>query len=137
MVVLTNGSPGGDEVIREARETAFRGYLSLEDPEPEPVQVDADELAEYAGTYGGAMFEAELRIEDGTLVEYMTSKGGFPKKDSPPQPAPPPTPLTFYDRDRVFVAEGVFKGARCEFMRDENGRVAWYRDSGRVLRRIT
>lgn len=81
------------------------------------------------------MVDVELRIEDGALVEHVTYKGGFPEKDSPPWPSPPPFPLTFYERDRVFVAEGMFKGSRSEFLRDRNRRVAWYRDGGRVLRR--
>jgi CubicO group peptidase (beta-lactamase class C family) len=135
VVAFVNGTPGGGEVLREAGKAAFRSYLGIEEPEPEPRELGADELAEYAGSYESAMADVELRIEDGTLVEHLRNKGGFPRKDSPPQPSPPPVPLAFYERDRVFVPEGMFKGSRSEFLRDPEGRVAWYRDGGRVLRR--
>jgi hypothetical protein len=74
-------------------------------------------------------------VEDGRLVQHDRPRGGFPRKDSPPQPPPPPSPLAFYEPDRVYVTEGMFKGARSEFLRDSDGRLAWYRAAGRVLRR--
>jgi hypothetical protein len=69
-------------------------------------------------------------------AEHETPRGGFPRKDSSPRPPPPPSPLAFYEPDCVFVPEGMFKGLRSEFLRDGDGRVAWYRAGGRVHRRV-
>jgi CubicO group peptidase (beta-lactamase class C family) len=135
VVAFANALPGAGEVIREMTRPALAGYLGLEEPDPQPIDLSPDDLAEYAGLFSSAMVDVEIRIEDGRLVEHDTPRGGFPRKDSPPQPAPPPSPLAFYEPDRVFVTEGMLKGVRSEFLRDSDGRVAWYRAAGRVLRR--
>jgi CubicO group peptidase (beta-lactamase class C family) len=134
-VVLANGTPGAGEVIRDTMKAAFRSYLGVEDPEPEFLDLTPEELGEYEGVFGSAMVDIELRVEDGTLIEHEIPRGGFPRKDSPPRPPPPPSPLAFYESDRAYVPEGPFRGTRSEFLRDSNGRIAWYRAGGRVLRR--
>jgi CubicO group peptidase (beta-lactamase class C family) len=136
VVAFANGVPGGGELIGSAMKVALRTYLDLEEPEPEPLDLDSAELIEYVGVFSSAMVDVELRVENGRLVEHETPRGGFPRKDSPARPPPPPSPLAFYERDRVYVPEGPFKGSRSEFLRDSNGRVAWYRAGGRVLRRV-
>jgi CubicO group peptidase (beta-lactamase class C family) len=136
VVVFANGTPAGGDLIRETTKHAFRSFLGIEEPEPQAIELRADELAEYEGRYESAMVSIDLRVEDGRLVEHETPKGGFPRKDSPPRPALPPTALAFEERDRVFVPEGMFKGTRAEFLRDAHGSVAWYRAGGRVLRRV-
>jgi CubicO group peptidase (beta-lactamase class C family) len=135
VVVLGNGSPGGGELTREVATLAFRSYLDLEEPDAEPIDLTAGDLAEYEGRYSSAMVDVDLRVEDGRLVEYETPRGGFPRKDSPPRPPPPPTPLAFYERDRAYVPEGMLKGVRSDFLRDGDGRVVRYRAGGRVLER--
>jgi CubicO group peptidase (beta-lactamase class C family) len=136
LAALVNGLPGAAQVIRDVTNRALRSYLDLEDPEPEPLDIAVDDLADYAGVFGAAMGDVELRVEDGRLVQHETPKGGFPRKDSPPRPALPPSPLAFYEIDRAYVTEGMLKGARSDFLRDESGGVAWYRVGGRVLRRL-
>jgi CubicO group peptidase (beta-lactamase class C family) len=136
VVAFANGTPGAGELIRDAIKLAFRSYLGLEQPEPETVDLTPEELSEYAGVFSSAMVEIELRVEDGRLVEHATPRGGFPRKDSPPRPPPPPSPLAFYAPDCVYVPEGMFKGLRSEFLRDGDGRVAWYRAGGRMHRRV-
>jgi hypothetical protein len=89
-------------------------------------------LAEYAGRYTNPFADADLRVEAGRLVEHTTFKAGFPTKDSPPLPPAPPASLAFYDTDRVFVPEGPFKGGRGDFVRDGEGRIAWFRAGGRL-----
>jgi CubicO group peptidase (beta-lactamase class C family) len=133
VAVCANGTPGGFELIQETRAAAFRSYLGIEQPEPAPLQLTEDELSEYAGRFSSAMADVEIRVGNGGLVEHETPRGGFPRKDSPPRPSPPPSPLAFYDRDRAVVTEGMFKGTRSEFLRDREGRIAWYRAGGRVL----
>jgi CubicO group peptidase (beta-lactamase class C family) len=132
LAVLTNHSPAGNALMRELSRLALRLYLGVDERDPEPIEVAPDELAAYAGVYANLWAEIELRVEDGRLVEHTTFKAGFPTKDTPPLPPPPPAPLAFYDRDRVVVTEGAFKGSYGDFVRDGDGRIAWFRSGGRL-----
>jgi CubicO group peptidase (beta-lactamase class C family) len=132
LAILTNHSPGGSELIRELSRLAWRLYLGVDERDPEPLELVPEQLAEYAGLYANPFADADLRIEDGRLVEHTRFKAGFPTKDSPPLPPVPPAPLAFYVADRVFVSEGPFKGARGDFLRDGEGRIAWFRSGGRL-----
>ena len=132
LAILTNHSPGGHAVIREVSRLAFRLYLGVEERDPEPIELAPEQLSEYAGLYTNPFADADLRIEDGRLVEHTIVKVGFPMKDDPP-PKVPPAPLAFYDVDRVFVPEGVFAGEGGDFVRDADGKIAWYRSGGRLL----
>jgi CubicO group peptidase (beta-lactamase class C family) len=131
VAVLTNHMSGG-QVLQDVTKEALRLHVGLNDPDPEALPRDASELAEYVGHYSAALTEYEVTAEDGRLVAQMTYRGGFPKPDSPPLPAPPPTPLAFYGDDLVFVPEGRFKGAKGRFLRDAEGRVAWLRAGARL-----
>ena len=130
--ILTNHSPAGNAVIREVSRLAFRLYLDVEDRDPEAIDLEPERLSEYAGLYTNPFADADLRIENGRLVEHTIGKVGFPTKDSPP-PVVPPAPLAFYDEDRLFVPEGVFEGERADFVRDGDGKIAWYRSGGRLF----
>ncbi|HET7856846.1 MAG TPA: serine hydrolase domain-containing protein [Gaiellaceae bacterium] len=132
LAILTNHSPAGEQLTLELSRLALRLYLGVEERDPEPIELAPDALAEYAGLYTNPFADADLRLEDGRLVEHAIYKAGFPTKDSPPLPPTPPAPLVFYDADRVFVPEGPFKGSRGDFIRDGEGRIAWYRSGGRL-----
>jgi len=133
LVVLTNADRGR-EVVAEVRR-AFLGAHGLAEPELVAADTSPEQLAEYAGRYASALAEIDVRVEDGRLVEQFTMKGGFPRRDSPPLPAPPPVPLALYAADRAFVPEGPFKGERVEFLRDAHGRIVWLRDNVRLYAR--
>jgi CubicO group peptidase (beta-lactamase class C family) len=126
LAVVTNHQRG-NEVAFAARVPALNAIGSHE-RERDAIEVDADE---YLGRYESALVEAELRRDDGTLVLAVTPKGGFPKKDSPPQPASPPMPVAFYAPDRLYVTEGP--PGEAEFLRGEDGSIAWLRVGGRVM----
>ena len=49
-------------------------------------------------------------------------------------PSPPPVAVEFYERDRLFVPEGLGAGTEAEFLRGPDGRIAWLRFGGRVMR---
>ena len=104
--------------------------IGASEPEREAIDVDADE---YLGTYTSALFDVELKREDGRLMLAMTGKGGFPKKDSPPMPSPPPVTVAFYAPDRLFVTEGP--PGEAEFLRAPDGSIAWFRVGGRIMSR--
>jgi CubicO group peptidase (beta-lactamase class C family) len=132
LAILTNHSPAGNDVLRELSRVALRLYLGVEEPEPEPIDLSPEQLAEYAGDYSNPWAEVELRAEERRLVGQTTPKAGFPTKDTPPLPPPPPATLAFYDTDRVFVEEGPLTGTQGDFVRDGDGRIAWFRSGGRL-----
>ncbi len=135
LVVLTN-SNRGSELVAEVRRAALRAS-GLEEPEPTAIKVTPAQLTEYAGRYVGALEDIELRAEDGRLAAHFTMKGGFPRRDSPPLPAPPPLALALCGEDVAFVPEGPFAGERAEFLRDVDGRLVWLREGKRLYRRET
>jgi CubicO group peptidase (beta-lactamase class C family) len=132
LAILTNHAPVGGELIRELSRLAWQLYLGVKERDPEPIELAPEQLAEYAGLYTNPFADADLRLEDGRLVEHTRFKAGFPTKDSPPLPPVPSAPLAFYEADRVFVSEGPFKGGRGDFVRDGKGRIAWLRSGGRL-----
>jgi CubicO group peptidase (beta-lactamase class C family) len=136
VAVLTNHAFGG-LVAQDVTSAALREYLGLDELEPTAQPRTPDELQEYAGRYGGALADYELVVEDGRLVARLTYKGGFPARDSPPQPSPPPATIEFEGDDLVFVPEGRFKGARGQFLRDPEGRIAWLRLGSRAHARVS
>jgi hypothetical protein len=62
----------------------------------------------------------------------LIPKGGFPTKDSPPWPAPPPVRAALCGEDRLIVLDPPYKDTRMEFLRGPDGRIAWFRDRGRI-----
>jgi CubicO group peptidase (beta-lactamase class C family) len=129
LAVLTNHQRG-NEVNFAARVAALEA-IGAREPERAPVELDADE---YLGTYSSALMEAELRRDEADLVLAITPKGGFPKKDSPPMPAPPPSTVAFYERDRLYATE---EPGEAEFLRAPDGSIAWFRLGGRVMARVS
>jgi len=124
--VLTN-QQRGNEVTVTARGEALKAIGAAE-RDREEIDVDADE---YVGAYTSPLFDVELKRENGSLVLVTTSKGGFPKQDSPPLPSPPPVTVAFYAPDHLFVTEGP-KG-EAEFLRAPDGTIAWFRVGGRIM----
>jgi CubicO group peptidase (beta-lactamase class C family) len=126
--LLTNHQRGG-EVALAGRTVALEA-IGAHERERTPIEVSADE---HLGTYASSLAEVELRREDDKLILAITNKGGFPKPDSPPQPSPPPMTVAFYEPDRLYVVEGPKSEA--EFLRDADGRIAWFRVGGRTMAR--
>jgi len=126
--ILTNHQRGG-EVGVAARGPALQA-IGAKDREREAVELDPHE---YLGKYMSPLYDADLKRDDGRLVLAVTNKGGFPKKDSPPQPSPPPVTVAFYAPDRLFVTDGP-KG-EAEFLRSPDGTIEWFRVGGRIMSR--
>jgi CubicO group peptidase (beta-lactamase class C family) len=135
VAVLTNGSRGSGVHGRISR-WVMREYAGIDEPEPEVRHLAAAELAEYVGRYEQAMSSIELVAgDDGTLVAQVTPRGGFPVKDSPAGPTPPPARLGFWAADRLLGLDPPWVGARAEFLRDASGRIIWLRIGGRLAAR--
>jgi CubicO group peptidase (beta-lactamase class C family) len=134
LVVLTNSSRGSELHNRVGR-WVIREYLGTRQSELPQIKIGIDELQRYAGQYRGEMADHALRVEDGMLVLQSTPLGGFPKRDSPPGPTPPPVHLRVIGQDQVLCVDPPLQDMRGEFLRDEQGRIAWFRLGSRIARR--
>lgn len=134
VTVLTNAEEGGllhDAVVARA----LQHYLGLREPEITHLQMARDELGEYAGTYEARLARLELYVDDGQMMVQSTPLGGFPDKDSPPPPPPPPSRLAFFGPDQAIALDEPLIHTKCEFLRDDAGRIRWLRTS-RLHRRL-
>ena len=128
LAVVTNHQRGG-EVVKAALEVVVE---ALGGHEPEHIAVVLDP-SEYVGTYRTPLQDVELSTTGDGLQLAIRNRGGFPTEDSPPAPNPPPLPVAFSERDRLFVTDGPLKGSEAEFLRGPDGRIAWFRFGGRVM----
>ncbi|MBD0348486.1 MAG: beta-lactamase family protein [Thermoleophilia bacterium] len=133
--VLTNHQHGSTLIIR-VLEHAYQVFLGIEPWQPTEQVADPAALEEVAGRYEARMSDIDVRVEGRGLVLQLHVKGGFPKPDSPPIPAPPPAAATLYDADRIVVTDGVLKSARGQLIRGAEGQIVWLRFGRRVHRRV-
>jgi hypothetical protein len=129
LAVLTNHSPNGNRVVLAALDAAGLGA-------PEPAPVELGPLDEFAGTYEMPLTRVTLTPQNGRLRVLVETLGGFPTKDTPAQPSPPPAEAFFYAPDRWLIDEGALKGSRGHLIRAADGSIAWLRSGGRLYRRI-
>jgi CubicO group peptidase (beta-lactamase class C family) len=129
--VLTNSDTG-----RELRDTvaafAREHFLGLRDKQWTELQIPPAALAEFVGEYRAMITTSSVAVVDGALLltPRQTPRAGRV------QPLPDaPARLAFYAPDRTIVMEGSHRGERCEFIRDEHGRIVWLRWDGRLARR--
>lgn len=135
LVILTNSSRGA-ELHAELASWMLLEFLGISDLTPETTAIRSDLLTEYVGHYEQALSSIDVSAHDGFLILHTMPKGGFPLKDSPPGPTPPPVPYALWSADRIIGMDAPFKGARCEFLRNPGGRIAWLRSGGRLSARI-
>ncbi len=62
--------------------------------------------------------------------------GGFPTPDFPPGPAMPLMRFVFYEKDRVIGLDEPYKNALGDFIRDEKGRLQFFRVGSRAHKKI-
>ncbi|MFN8511662.1 MAG: serine hydrolase domain-containing protein [Thermomicrobiales bacterium] len=135
ITVLTNGSRG-TELHNDVTKWALAHYLDAEEQLPTPLNLAPDALAAYAGHYDAALSSYDLEVRDGELWAQATSKGGFPLKDSKPAgPPAPPFRIAICADDMYVALDPPFKGGRGEFLRDEDGSIAWMRLGVRIAKR--
>jgi CubicO group peptidase (beta-lactamase class C family) len=133
---LTNSGSGG-LVMLDAIKDAWPEYLGFREPEPVHIAMTPDQLREYVGRYTSVLDEIELNLgADGSLVAQVTPQGGFPTRDSPAGPKPPPTRVAFIGTDHAVTLDPPMKDQHAEFLRDDSGSVEWARVGGRIHRRL-
>jgi CubicO group peptidase (beta-lactamase class C family) len=137
ITALTNCGPNGGEFNERIMRWAFEAYLGVTIEDPEPLHLDADALAEYAGRYETIAVVADLTVGDGVLIvetevrpEVLEQLGEEPEDD-------PPIPLGILagNDDRYIVPDGPAKGMKGYFTRDEAGRINGIHIGGRYAER--
>jgi hypothetical protein len=111
---------------------ALRDFLGIEDRDPDPISAPPERLAACVGSYTSTLGDTRVEQTDAGLILHVIPKGGFPRRDSPAAPAPPPAPLVFYNDTCAIVPSGPLAGNRVEFGDWAAGRPAWMRFGGRV-----
>jgi CubicO group peptidase (beta-lactamase class C family) len=135
MAVLTNSDDGG--ILNDnAVSTALRLYFNVDPSLPESHRRDAGELREYVGSYRIGTEAFDLKVKNGHLMYHHIPLGGFPTPDTPPGPAMPPMRFAFYEKDEMIGLDEPMKDALGDFIRDEKGRVQYFRVGGRAHRKI-
>src|SRR5690606_6995193 len=134
LTVLTNADRGAS--LGEAVSTWVQEhFLGVTASDPEPLPFDAEQAAAYTGRYvepaTGQTWEL-LASGEGLLVQLHP--GDLGAVSETPPPPPPPMPAAFYKTDRLVITGGRYKGIRGEFLRDDEGRIAWFRLGARIHR---
>ncbi len=133
--ILTNSDDGGI-LNTNALTLALEMYCGIKSALPELIKIPVNELKEFTGSYRIGTEAFDLKIKNGGLMYHHIPLGGFPKPDSPPGPAAPPMRLAFYEKDKTIGLDEPLKNALGDFIRDEKGRVEFFRIGGRAHKKI-
>ena len=133
--VMTNADEGL-ALNEEVTHCALRECAGVSVREPEAIEASPEALAAYAGLYTRYMVDLELGMLAGQLVGQIRYTAGFPTKDSPPPPCPPPMSLGLCEPDRLLFLNGALKGLPVEVVRDADGAVGWLRAGYRLQKRV-
>lgn len=135
--ILTNAN-AGIQLISELSEWILATYLGVEAPPEEPLELSADELAPYAGSYDGYVWIATLSVEDDHLlmkIEFTDS--GIAEVEAAGMDVPQwqPARVRILPNDHYLILDGEYGGVKGGFMREGDAIVGL--DLGRVARRIS
>jgi CubicO group peptidase (beta-lactamase class C family) len=139
VAVLTNARSGA-LLHRDLADWILEEYLGAAPPKDEPLDLSADDLAAYAGSYDGRMAIIEVTVDGDHLVflQKPTELGIRQQRafngEDPPQP--PPIPAKILAEDRFVVSDGPAKGAKGGFLRSEGGAVTALNFGGRAAYRV-
>lgn len=143
VVVLTNSVPNGAQLHGEVVKWALSRYLDVTEPEPEPITLTEEELAEYTGDYrsigsivhvieeGGQL---QVKIEPSPEALARARERGDKDADEEHEDQPA-QPIAILADDKYVLAEGPAKGMRGYFVRDESGSVTGINLGGRLATR--
>jgi CubicO group peptidase (beta-lactamase class C family) len=131
LVVLTN-SAVGNGVTQAVLSRALRQFLDIgESAPPRVLFLERARLHEYDGRYTQPGSDLVLTPEEGGLSMRVVNTGPYAQR-----PTPPPAHLGFWGPDRVIGTTGWATGQYGDFLRDTEGRVGYFRWSGRARRRV-
>ena len=138
---LTNCGPNGPQFNDEIERLALEQYIGVIDRDPEPVELPAEQLADYAGRYETIVAVCEITVDGGGLVANIEIKPEIKAKlreQGEDEPDQPPVPLAFIDPDggRYVVSGGPAKGMKGYFVRNADGKVDAVHLGGRLATRV-
>jgi len=135
LAILTNSDDGGiitTGVFNSALDVYFDTKIEL----PKLIKTPASELKEYVGRYRIGTECFDLKVKGKYLMYHHIPLGGFPTPDTPPGPAMPLMRFSFYEKDKVIGLDEPYRGALGDFIRDEKGKLQYFRIGGRAQRRL-
>ena len=138
---MTNCSPNGEQFNEELVRWALESYAGVVDRDPEPISLEAGELAPFTGRYETVSMFADFIVEGGGLVinveikpealEQLRESG----EEEPPDLPPFPVGMLPGEGDRYIVTGGPYKGMKGYFVRDDAGNVQAVHLGGRLATR--
>jgi hypothetical protein len=139
--MLTNIDLPGFELMDEVQKWALENYIGVIDKDPEPIKLSDEELAAFLGDYETRVAGVTITAKDGGLllkvnpkqeaIDALTESG----EDVPPDYPPFPLGMLPGEGDRYMITEGVGKGMKGYFVRDESGTVEAVHVGGRLATR--
>ena len=135
LAILTNSDDGGiinNGILSYALELYFHAKSKL----PKPIKTSANELRQYLGRYRIGTECFDIRVKGEHLIYHHIPLGGFPRADTPPGPAMPLMRFSFYEKDKVIGLDEPYKDALGDFLRDEKGKLRFFRIGGRAHKKI-
>jgi CubicO group peptidase (beta-lactamase class C family) len=131
MTVLTN-SMGGAKLTAElvSSDWALREFAGLSDPPAVPRTLPPAQLAPYEGRYQSwniMPFGPPDQFVEAT-IDIRAANGGLRAMSDDGSE----TTLAFYRDDFVLVTDEDGQTHRSDFLRGPDGRIAWFRDGGRL-----
>lgn len=135
LAILTNSDDGGiitAGIFNYALELYFHAKSKL----PKPIQTPREELKKFVGRYRIGTECFELKVKGEHLIYHHIPLGGFPTPDTPPGPAMPLMRFSFYEVDKVIGLDEPYKDVLGDFIRDEKGKLQFFRVGGRAHKKI-
>jgi hypothetical protein len=135
LAILTNSDDGGI-ITAGITNYALELYFGAKPKLPKPVEKPVSELKEFVGRYQIGTECFELKVKGKHLIYHHIPLGGFPRPDTPPGPALPRMRFSFYETDKVIGLDEPYKDALGDFIRDEKGKLQFFRIGGRAHKKI-
>jgi len=134
LAILTNSDDGG-VITAQTFGWALELYFGIKLKSPKPINTPQN-LKEFIGRYKIGTECFDIKIKDRHLIYHHIPLGGFPTPDSPAGPAMPPMRFAFYDKDKLIGLDEPYKDALGDILRNEKGRVEYFRVGGRAHKKI-
>jgi hypothetical protein len=135
LAILTN-SDDGNIITAGIFNYALDLYFNTKSKLPLPLKAPPDELKTFVGRYRIGTECFDLKSKGKHLIYHHIPLGGFPTPDTPPGPAMPPMRFLFYEKDKVIGLDEPYKDALGDFLRDEKGKLQFFRIGGRAHKKI-
>jgi CubicO group peptidase (beta-lactamase class C family) len=133
--ILTNSDDGGI-ITTGVTNHVLALYFDAQPKLPKPLEKPANELKEFVGRYQIGTECFDLKLKGKHLIYHHIPLGGFPTPDTPPGPAMPRMRFSFYEEDKVIGLDEPYKDVLGDFIRDEKGKLLFFRVGGRAHKKI-